>query len=325
MQKVIKVDGKVITLFEDGTYCEKDNVSDELFKQIVEAESEEEVFALMCPEHGQRMKEYESVQEFMGDIKDSQLLTLKGESVYWEDVSQLSMPIELVRAVLDAEAKHDEVRIDTYRNFWTLMSLNPDERCRKNLFWFLNKNGLVISRCGFFVAYRNADFKEIDENGVEVYTDAHTHKMSIRIGEVVTMPRENCDPVQENTCSRGLHLGAKWWLQKGYYGNQGLVCLCNPADVVAVPPLDNYGKLRTCAYLPIEKAEFDDNGQVIPFKQHDGFDCGYVTKVIYEGLMGTEEDSSYRIEIPEVPGISKQNISDKLLDIAMKCITERQV
>ena len=37
MQKVIKVDGKVITLFEDGTYCEKDNVSDELFRQIVEA------------------------------------------------------------------------------------------------------------------------------------------------------------------------------------------------------------------------------------------------------------------------------------------------
>ena len=325
MQKVIKVDGKVITLFEDGTYCERDNVSNELFKQIVEAESEEEIFALMCPGHRQRMKEYESVQEFMGDIKDSQLLTLKGESVYWEDVSQLSMPTELVRAVLDAEFKHDEVRIETYRNFWTLMSLNPDERCRKNLFWFLNKNGLVISRCGFFVAYRNADFKEIDENGVEVYTDAHTHKMSIRIGEVVTMPRENCDPVQENTCSRGLHLGAKWWLQKGYFGNQGLICLCNPADVVAVPPLDDYGKLRTCAYLPIEKAEFDAHGQVIPFRQHDGFDCGYVTKVIYEGLMGTEEDSSYKIEIPEVPGISKQNISDKLLDIAMKCITERQV
>ena len=90
-------------------------------------------------------------------------------------------------------------------------------------------------------------------------------------------------------------------------------------------PLDDYGKLRTCAYLPIEKAEFDDYGDVVPFKAHDGFDCGYITKVIYEGLMGTEEDSSYRIEIPEVPGINKENISDKLLDIAMKCITDRQV
>lgn len=103
------------------------------------------------------------------------------------------------------------------------------------------------------------------------------------------------------------------------------MCLCNPADVVAVPPLDDYGKLRTCAYLPIEKAEFDVGGDVIPFKANDGFDCSYVTKVIYEGLMGTEEDSSYKIEIPEVPGINKENISDKLLGIAMKCITERQV
>lgn len=325
MQKVIKVDGKVITLFEDGTYCERDNVSDELFKQIVEAESEEDVFALMCPEHGQRMKEYEDVQEFMGDINDSQLLTLKGESVYWEDVSQLSMPTELVRAVLDAEFKHDEVRIETYRNFWTLMSLNPDERCRKNLFWFLNKNGLVISRCGFFVAYRNANYHSTDPDGTVVYTDAHSGTTRIRIGEVVTMPREECDTVQEHTCSSGLHAGSKWWLKRNYYGDQGLVVLINPQDVVAVPPYDSYGKLRTCAYLPIEKAEFDENGDVIPFKADDGFDCGYITKVIYEGLMGTEKDSTYRIEIPEIPGINKENISNKLLDIAMKCITERQV
>lgn len=90
-------------------------------------------------------------------------------------------------------------------------------------------------------------------------------------------------------------------------------------------PLDDYGKLRTCAYLPIAKAEFDDCGRVIPFEAKDGFDCSYVTKVIYEGLMGTEEDSPYKINIPDVPGIKKESISDKLLDIAMKCINERQL
>ena len=90
-------------------------------------------------------------------------------------------------------------------------------------------------------------------------------------------------------------------------------------------PYDDYGKLRTCAYLPIAKAKFDTEGNVIPFKADDGFDCGYVTKVIYEGLMGTETDSTYKIEIPEIPGINKESISDKLLDIAMKCITDRQV
>ena len=89
-------------------------------------------------------------------------------------------------------------------------------------------------------------------------------------------------------------------------------------------PYDDYGKLRTCAYLPIAKAEFDVNGNVIPFKANDGFDCGYVTKVIYEGLMGTEE-SSYKITIPEIEGINKESIQDKLLDIAMKCVVDRVI
>ena len=90
-------------------------------------------------------------------------------------------------------------------------------------------------------------------------------------------------------------------------------------------PLDDYGKLRTCAYLPIAKAEFDENDRVIPFKEEDGFDCTYVTKVIYEGLMGTETDSPYKITIPEVPGINKEVITDNLLEIAKKCITDRQI
>lgn len=325
MQKIIKIDTKVIVMFEDGSYCERDNVSQEEFQKIVNAKSDEEVYVLMDPDHGAKMKEYTDAVSLLDSVDKSKYLTREGESIYWKEVSGLSLPPELVKAILEAEEQEDEVRLDTYRNFWTLMSLNPDERCRKNLFWFLNRNGLVISRCGFFVAYRNANLKGVDPDGTEVYTDAHTGTFSIRIGEVVTMPREKCDDVQENTCSRGLHLGARTWLKQNYYGNQGLVCLCNPADVVAVPPLDNYGKLRTCAYLPIEKAQFDDNGDVVPFEVHDGFDCGYVTKVIYEGIMGTEEDSAYKITIPEAPGINKESISDKLLDIAMKCITERQV
>lgn len=323
--KLIKVDKKIIVLFEDGSYCERDNVSKEELEAIVSAESEEEVYSIMVPEYKKKIRDYQSIVNLLDSIKNSQLLTLKGESVYWEEVSQLSMPTELVKAVFDAESKHDEVKIDTYRNFWTLMSLNPDERCRKNLFWFLNKNGLVISRCGFFVAYRNANYYSTDPDGTIVYTDAHSGTTRIRIGEVVTMPREDCDTVQEHTCSQGLHCGSSWWLKRNYFGNNGLVVLVNPADVVAVPPYDDYGKLRTCAYLPIAKASFDENGDVIPFEADDGFDCGYVTQVIYEGLMGTEVDSAYKIEIPEMPGINKETISNHLLDIAMKCITNKQV
>lgn len=117
------------------------------------------------------------------------------------------------------------------------------------------------------------------------------------------------------------------WLKKNYFGNVGLVCLVNPQDVVAVPTCcEGYGKLRTCAYLPIGIADFDEDGSVIPFNVTDGFDCSYVTKVIYEGLMGTEKDSSYQIKIPDLPGIiDKKSITDSLLDIAFKAVTARQV
>lgn len=321
MQKIIKIDSKVIVMFEDGSYCERNDVSKEEFETIVKAESDEEAFAIMCPEHSKVVQEYLDVKGIFDRIEKSNLLTLEGEVVYWKEVSELSMPTELVKAVLDAEEQGDEVRVDTYRNFWTLMGLNPDEKCRKNLFWFLERNGLIISRCGFFVAYRNV----VPTKDVDVYTDAHSGTTRIEIGKVVTMPREKCDSDSDVTCSRGLHLGARTWLKQNYFGSQGLVCLCNPADVVAVPKLDYYGKLRTCAYLPIEKAQFDNNGDVIAFEAHDGFDCGYVTQVIYEGLMGTETDSPYKIVIPEVPGINKEVISDKLLDIAKKCITDRQI
>lgn len=321
MQKVIKLDSKVIVLYEDGTYQEREDVSNELYKQIVEAESEEECFALMTPNYAEQVQEYEDIMNFIDKVKSSQYLTYKGESVYWEDISPLSLPTELVKAILKAEDAEDELKLETYKNFWTLMSLNPDSECRKNLFWFLNRNGLQLSKQGFFVAYRNVDTTSTPD----VYTDYFSHTFKIRIGEMVTMPREKCNSDSNLECKEGLHLASKHWLNKNYFGYIGLVCLCNPADVVAVPHNSAYGKLRTCAYLPIDKIVYGNDDHPIPYPKEDGFDCSYITKVIYEGLQGTEEDSTYRLNIPELPGMSKDNITDSLLDIAMKCITEKNV
>ena len=322
MQKIIKLDTTVIVLFEDGSYLQRNDVTEEEFKNIIKnKDNDEEVFKIMNPQHKELFEKALDAQKLVDKVSNSSILTLNGESVYWESVSRLSLPTELVKCIIDAEENSDEVRLDTYKNFWTLMSLNPDEECRRNLFWFLERNGLVISRCGFFVAYRNV----VPTKEKEVYTDAHSGTTRIEIGKVVTIPRKNCNCDSNVQCSRGLHLGARTWLKQNYFGSQGMVCLCNPADVVAVPKLDFYGKLRTCAYLPIEKAEFDNNGDVIAFKAKDGFDCGYVSQVIYEGLMGTDKDSFYRIEIPEIPTINKEVISNNLLDIAKRCITDRIV
>ena len=178
---------------------------------------------------------------------------------------------------------------------------------------------MTIAKCGFFVGYRNVD--TTDEEGV--YTDHHSHTFKIKIGEMVTMNEKDIDCDSSVECSRGLHLASKVWLKKNYYGSVGLACLCNPADVRAVPHRSEYGKLRCRAYLPIEKINYK-NGSVIPLDVEDGFDCSYVTKVIYEGITGTE-DSPYKIIIPKVSGIDKESIQDKLLDIAMKCVVDRVI
>lgn len=320
MQKVIKVDNKVTVFLENGEFVEKEVTEDE-FKKVVEAQTDEEVLKLLCPEYQKSIELHNNALTLIEKIQKSKLLSMRGDVVYWEEVSCLSVPEELVKAIIKAEEEHNELKISTYRNFWTLMSLNPDERCRKNLFWFLQKYGMTISRCGFFVGYRNVDKTE-EEN---VFTDHHSHTFKIRIGEMVTMDRNKCDTIQENTCSTGLHIGGKGWLKKNYYGDTGLACLVNPADVVAVPPYDDYGKLRTCAYLPMEIIHYDENDDVIPLDIEDGFDCSYVTKVIYEGTMGTKEDSTYKINIPEIPGTTVESIQDKLLEIAKECIVCREL
>ena len=230
MQKVIKIDNKVTVLLENGDFVEGE-ITDEKFKKILEAQSDDEVLRILCPEYQEVVDSRNKALSMVEKLRQSKLLRVKNDTIYWDNVSSLSIPVELAEAIVDAELEHNDLKISTYRNFWTLMSLNPDERCRKNLFWFLQKYGMTISRCGFFVGYRNVD-KTKEEN---VFTDHHSHTFKIRIGEMVTMDRDQCDTVQENTCSTGLHIGGRGWLKKNYYGDTGLACLINPADVVAVP------------------------------------------------------------------------------------------
>lgn len=319
MQKVIRINNKVIVILNNGCKFEKDNITDEVFETICNS-SDEELMKLFNPHYEKELEEAENVKKVINSVEDSNLLIKKGDSIYFKGVSELSLPKELVEAIITAENNNDELKLEAYKNFWTLMSLNPNEECRKNLFWFLNLHGMTIAKCGFFVGYRNVDTTE--EEGV--YTDHHSHTFRIRIGEMVTMDEDKIDCDSSRECSRGLHLASKVWLTENYFGSVGFACLCNPADVRAVPHNSEYGKLRCRAYLPIEKINYNKDGHVIPLDVEDGFDCSYVTKVIYEGITGTE-NSPYEIKIPEVNGINKESIQDRLLDIAMKCVVDRVI
>ena len=109
-------------------------------------------------------------------------------------------------------------------------------------------------------------YADIDTNeDGDVYTDNHTRKMTIKIGEEVRIPREDCDENQEAQCSRGLHFMSKKYSLR--LGEERLIVLVNPMDIVAFPSYDQT-KGRSCAYFPVSKALLDDTGDI------DAFDAG---------------------------------------------------
>lgn len=321
MQKIIRIDDLVIVTLDDGTTYQKSAITDEEFNTIVNAECEDDIIEIFCPQIAEVRQEIKSIEELEDRVRKSNLLEWRNDAIYFPIVSELSVPKELALSILDAEDTNDSLKLETYKNFWTLMSLNKDEECRTNLFAFLMRHDFKIAKCGFFVGYRNVDTTR--EEGV--YTDHYSHTFKIKIGEMVTMPREDCDCSSTNECSAGLHVSGTNWLSRNYYGNTGLVVLVNPADCVAVPERSDYGKLRTCAYLPIDIMHYNTEGKVIPYPKETGFECDLVPMVIYEGIMGTESSTTYKLEIPDVPGITKDRITDNLLEIAKNVIVERNI
>lgn len=92
---------------------------------------------------------------------------------------------------------------------------------------------------------------------------------------------------------------------------------------MAVPPIDDYGKIRTCAYLPIGTIKYDNNGKVIPYNLEDGFSSDYVQEVIYNGITSTEDNVTYSMQLPDIPEINKNTISQDLINIANQAIKDK--
>lgn len=288
-------------------------------------------------------------------VKASNILKLRGASVYMDGVSEISIPSDFVGKIIEAETNEDEETLQTYINFWKLVSLNPDARVRNNMFWFIRKWNMRINKSGLIVAYRNAVLKEstlntedvkailntyykvkyVEKNdpnevvwdeggslqhyydqilegtdGSPVYTDMHSHTTTIRLGHKVSIPRSQCDDNQENSCSSGLHVGAKGWLKENYYGGVGLQVLVNPASCVAIPTIDEYGKMRVCEYFPINLIDFDSNGDVIEPDYDLSDDIAYLEQSDYEGDVNNEDVDNYTLDCK----MSREEMYESILE-----------
>lgn len=155
-----------------------------------------------------------------------------------------------------------------------------------------------------------------DEGGI-VYTDQYTGKMDIIIGEEVRMPRNECDNNPESSCSRGLHNKSKAYGLN--LGSEVLVTLVNPWNVVAIPTYDTT-KFRSCAYMPIGRAEFDDNRELITYNAGT-YDLPYEGLGSLEEMLKTKDFKTLQ-ENGEISKEVSENYVSSLLDEA-KEIMER--
>lgn len=380
---IIRINNVLVITTDEGTQYKTTNCTDEFYQAAMAClvtKNEEGLKRLFYPT-------YDKVVTLQNGIENSQYITKRGNSLYIDSISKLTVPQDFAEAVFKAEQDGDEDKIKAYLNFWTLLSLNPDSRVRDNIFWFLNRWGMVISQSGLIVGYRNVDIKhegckyssgmiayitreyayvryklkknpanylickndlgeyvrcKADGNGCNmlteignlaeiyknicesqgdtatVYTDHYTHSFEIRMGQVVQMERKTCDAEQEHDCSRGLHVGGKDWLEKNYFGDVGIRVLVNPADIVAVPTQSNYGKLRTCAYYPVNVVEYDAEGHVKDQGIESGFEDDFIEQICYAGEVNNVDTGNYTLNIPDMPGIDKENMIEQLRQMAIE-------
>lgn len=146
----------------------------------------------------------------------------------------------------------------------------------------------------------NAKLDVLAGEGQSIYTDIHTHSMEIQLGVPVKKARKDCDADFRKDCSNGLHCGATKYVEN-FANRDGviLVCLVNPANVVAVPDYD-HSKMRVSEYFPIALATYTD--RKIDIIEQSYFESDYTD---YEEL-----------ELAKM--IAKVQKSEKPIEVAMQ-------
>lgn len=152
------------------------------------------------------------------------------------------------------------------------------------------------------------------DESATVYTDNHTGKMTIKMGEEVSMPREDCDENHNAACSSGLHfMSPSYGLR---LGSTTIVILVNPYNIVAFPSYDQT-KGRCCAYLPIGKAEKKD-GKIIEL-QSGSYDFEY-SKYTSDTLKNLIENGS--LEDLQEKGLISSDLTEDDFNIVKSQVSD---
>jgi uncharacterized protein Veg len=125
-----------------------------------------------------------------------------------------------------------------------------------------------------FVTKETTD--EPEQTKSVVYTDIHSHSMTIVLGKPVYMERKECDGDPSLDCSIGLHCGSTDYVNHFANGCDAvLVCYVSPANVISVPSSET-SKIRVSEYFPVGVATYESGKiDIIEQKYFEDAYCAY--------------------------------------------------
>lgn len=135
--------------------------------------------------------------------------------------------------------------------FWERLQKNPSFRSVQQLWGFLDRAGIPLTKEGTFLAYKSVrdDFK-----------DHHSNTFDNSPGQVLEMPRNQISDDPELVCHIGFHVGALEYARGVMPNGKIVVCEIDPEHVVCVPKDYSQQKMRVCKYKVIGH----HNGSLLP-------------------------------------------------------------
>ena len=158
---------------------------------------------------------------------------------YDDGVHSFNFPADLCDRILQIISKGDDAT--SLMMFANRLANNPSKRAVSELYGFLKASDIEIDADGLVICY-----KRIRDD----YKDVYTGKIDNSVGQTVSMPRHMVNDDSSVTCSHGLHVCAKSYLNH-YSGDRIVLCAVDPADFVSIPVDYDNAKARVSKYTVI--------------------------------------------------------------------------
>ncbi len=162
---------------------------------------------------------------------------------------KFKLPAELNRAIL--EYTEEKMPTDSLLAFTLKLKTNPSMHSTRQLYGWIDANGLTITNNGNFIAYKGV---------TKDYKDCYTEKIDNSVGQRVYMERNEVDDDPNRTCSEGLHVASHNYAHNHYGAGSGkhsrtILVEVDPAKVVAVPNDYNQQKMRVHEYVVVAESK----------------------------------------------------------------------